>query len=109
MLRYHGNLQFDVQPIITLHKHTLLFPESLDLYHNRHEAASTSSLFKVVLDVLPTNPNIHTKDKTHLRMTYDYSRLVAGIESYQDAKEVLLFNQDGEVMDVRQSPFGRNA
>ena len=31
---------------------------------------------------------------------YDYARLSAGIQSFQDAKEVLLFNSDGEIMDA---------
>lgn len=31
---------------------------------------------------------------------YDYARQAAGIQSYQDAKEVLLFNLDHEIMDA---------
>lgn len=99
-LKYHGNLNISVEPIISRHKNPLLFPTTLDIYQNRtSEASETSSIFKTVLDVLPTAKSVQTKNKTENRTTYNYARACAGIQSYQDAKEVLLFNADGEIMD----------
>jgi len=81
-------------------KTPLLYPTSLEIFRNTHEACKTSKMYKVVLDALPSARNVHTKNKTHYRAPYNYARLIAGIESFEDAKEVLLFNSDGEVMDV---------
>ncbi|KAF2223944.1 aminotransferase class IV-domain-containing protein [Elsinoe ampelina] len=98
-LKYHGNLVIDVMPEVSLYKKPLLYPTTLELFKHPHEAASRCNNFKVVLDTLPTNKSLHTKSKTEWRPMYDYARFSAGIESYQDAKEVLLYNADGEIMD----------
>ena len=98
-MRYHGNLVFDIQPIASPAKDPLLFPTSLDTFQPKCEASRTATLFQAVLDTLPTARSIHTKDKTYWRHTYDYARSCAGIQTYQDMKEVLLFNCDGEIMD----------
>jgi len=99
MLRYHGTVEVKVLPEISGVKQPLLYPTTLELFSHPHPAAKRADVFKVVLDALPTNKCLHTKDKTEWRPMYDYARLGAGIQSYQDAKEVLLFNADGNVMD----------
>lgn len=42
---------------------------------------------------------MYTRDKTYYRTMYDYARQCASIQSYQDAKEVLLFNKENQIMD----------
>lgn len=100
IVRYHGNIETHVTSDLTIHKQPLLYPTSLELFKHPHSAATRYHHFKVVLDALPTNRSLHTKDKTEWRHMYDYARVGAGIQSFQDAKEVLLFNADGEIMDV---------
>ena len=100
MLRYHGNLEIKVAPEISAYTQPLLYPTTFELFRHPHAASKRSSIFKVVLDALPTNRSLHTKDKTEWRHMYDYARIGAGLQSYQDAKEVLLFNSDGQIMDV---------
>lgn len=102
MLRYHGNLEFDVLPILLSCKQHLLYPPTFDLdpVPARAPASTRFEHFKVVLDALPSDKTLHTRYKTENRLCYDYSRRVAAIESFQDAKEVLLFNKDGQIMDV---------
>lgn len=80
-------------------KPPLLFPTSLDLDKQTHCAATTNPLFKVVLDSLATRTSVFTRDKTHYRTMYEYARNQATIQSYQDAKEVLLYNQKFDLMD----------
>lgn len=80
-------------------KQPLLFPTTLDLGKCSGEAASQHLIFKAVLDVLPTRTTTFTRDKTHYRTMYNYARQCAQIQSYQDAKEVILFNRDNQVMD----------
>ena len=99
-LKYHGYIEIAVAPDLTPHKNPLLYPTTLELFRHPHDAAARHSNYKVVLDALPTNRTIHTKSKTEYRSMYDYARLSAGIQSFQDAKEVLLFNSDGESMDA---------
>lgn len=77
----------------------LLFPETLDLNKQTHMAGTKKPIFKAVLDVLPTRNTTYTRDKTYYRTMYNYARHCAGIQSYQDAKEVLLYNKDWFVMD----------
>lgn len=93
-------MEVTVQPIFQV-KPPLLFPTTLDYTRMpTTDAAQLHRIFKVVLDALPTNRTLFTRDKTHLRTMYNYARQCAQIQSYQDAKEVLLFNSDGEIMDV---------
>lgn len=80
-------------------KQALLFPTTLDLNKQNQEAGSQTPIFKAVLDVLPTRTTTFTRDKTHYRTMYNYARQCAQIQSYQDAKEVILFNRDNQVMD----------
>jgi 4-amino-4-deoxychorismate lyase len=89
-------MEIGVEPIMTK-KQPLLFPTTLDL--NKQSPALQTPIFKAVLDVLPTRTTTFTRDKTHYRTMYNYARQCAGIQSYQDAKEVVLFNRDNQVMD----------
>ncbi|KAF2154131.1 hypothetical protein K461DRAFT_123091 [Myriangium duriaei CBS 260.36] len=98
-LKYHGNIEINVSPEMSPYKKPLLYPTTLELFGHNHEASQRSSIYKIVLDALPTTKSLHTKAKTEWRSMYDYARFSAGIQSFQDAKEVLLFNADGEVMD----------
>jgi len=100
MLRYHGNIEAKVAPEISQIKQPCLYPTTFQLSSHPDPASRRADVFKVVLDALPTNRCLHTKDKTEWRHMYDYARLGASIQSYQDAKEVLLFNGDGEIMDA---------
>jgi len=110
MLRYHGNVEVKVLPEISSIKHPCLYPTTFRLSSHPDPASRRADVFKVVLDALPTNRCLHTKDKTEWRHMYDYARLGASIQSYQDAKEVLLFNGDGQIMDASISTpyFFRN-
>ena len=100
MLRYHGNVEITVAPDLSTEKQPLLYPTSLAPSQNSHPAAKRSDVYKVVLETLPTNKCLHTKDKTEWRHMYNFARLSAGIQSFQDAKEVLLYNAAGDIMDV---------
>jgi len=91
-------MEIGVEPIMAT-KQPLLFPTTLDLGKCSGEAASQHPIFKAVLDVLPTRTTTFTRDKTHYRTMYNYARQCAQIQSYQDAKEVILFNRDNQVMD----------
>ena len=82
------------------HKQPLLYPTSLEYDCHSNPAAKRHQVFKAGLDVLPSNKSLHTKFKTEERQTYMYARRIADINSFQDAKEVLLFNRDGDIMDV---------
>ncbi|KAF1354730.1 aminotransferase class IV-domain-containing protein [Delphinella strobiligena] len=97
-LRHNGRLEIGVEPILAT-KPPLLFPTTLDLAGQTHCAASTKPIFKAVTDVLPTRTTTHTRDKTYYRTMYNYARHCANIQSYQDAKEVILYNADNFVMD----------
>lgn len=91
-------MEIGIEPIMTT-KQPLLFPTTLDLGKSSQQAASSTPIFKAVLDVLPTRTTTFTRDKTHYRTMYNYARQCASIQSYQDAKEVILFNRDNQVMD----------
>lgn len=97
-MRHSGKMEIGVEPIMAK-KQPLLFPTTLDLDKQHQEIASQTPIFKAVLDVLPTRTTTFTRDKTHYRTMYNYARQCAGIQSYQDAKEVILFNRDNQVMD----------
>lgn len=97
-LRHNGRLEIGVEPILAT-KPPLLFPTTLELAKQTHCAATMKPLFKAVLDVLPTRSSVYTREKTHYRTMYNYARHCALIQSYQDAKEVLLFNREQFVMD----------
>lgn len=97
-LRHNGKIEIGVEPILSS-KPPLLFPQTLDLSKQTHCAGTSKPIFKVVLDVLPTRSSTYTRDKTHYRTMYNYARVCAGIQSYQDAKEVLLYNKDDTIMD----------
>ncbi|GAB7349977.1 hypothetical protein MBLNU459_g0664t1 [Dothideomycetes sp. NU459] len=98
-LRHSGVIDIGVEPILAPPKPPLLFPTTLELGRQQAEVASRKTIFKVVLDVLPTRSSMYTRDKTYYRSMYDYARQCAQIQSYQDAKEVLLFNKDNHIMD----------
>lgn len=98
-LKYHGNIEINVSPDVSPYKKPLLYPTTLELFGHKHDASLRSGIYKAVLDALPTNKSLHTKAKTEWRSMYDYARVSAGIQSFQDAKEVLLFNAEGEIMD----------
>lgn len=100
ILRYHGNLEIDVQPILLPYKQPLLYPSTFDIDPTTDKAATRHERFKVVLDILPSDKTQHTRYKTENRLVYEYSRRAADIGSFQDAKEVLLFTKDGDIMDV---------
>lgn len=98
-LRHNGRLEIGVEPIMST-KSPLLFPDTFDLNEKQtHPSASKKPIFKTVLDVLPTRNTTYTRDKTYYRTMYNYARHCAGIQSFQDAKEVLLYNKDDFVMD----------
>ena len=97
-MRHSGKMEIGVEPIMAM-KQPLLFPTTLDLGKSNEQAASQTPIFKAVLDVLPTRTTTFTRDKTHYRTMYNYARQCASIQSYQDAKEVILFNRDNQVMD----------
>ncbi|KAL1310572.1 hypothetical protein AAFC00_000851 [Neodothiora populina] len=97
-LRHNGKVEFGIDPILSP-KPALLFPETFELNKQSHSAGTTKPIFKVVLDVLPTRNTAYTRDKTYYRTMYNYARHCAGIQSYQDAKEVLLYNKDNFIMD----------
>ncbi|GAM84900.1 hypothetical protein ANO11243_029020 [Dothideomycetidae sp. 11243] len=100
-LKYHGNIEVSVAPEMSPYKRPLLYPTTLELFggESMHEAFKRHCIYKVVLDALPTYKSLHTKTKTEWRSMYDYARVSAGIQSFQDAKEVLLFNAEGQIMD----------
>lgn len=93
-------MEIDISPELSPYKQPLLYPPSLEYEGCVDTAAKRHKIFKVVLDVLPSNKSLHTKFKTEERQTYMYARRIAEINSFQDAKEVLLFNKDGDIMDV---------
>lgn len=98
-LRHSGKLEIGVEPVMSL-KQPLLFPATFDMKRQNHEAAPRKPIYKVVLDVLPTRCSQWTRNKTHYRTMYNYARQCAGIQSFQDAKEVLLFNKESQIMDA---------
>lgn len=55
-------------------------------------------LWTVVLDDRPTNADVYTEIKTSYRTAYNRARQSAGID-LKSNKEVLLYNDNGEVMD----------
>ncbi|KAH7105174.1 aminotransferase [Auriculariales sp. MPI-PUGE-AT-0066] len=57
------------------------------------------SLFEVTLDTMPTPASIFTRHKTTYRPHYSEARARAGIVDFNDRKEVILFNEDGEVAE----------
>jgi len=114
-IQYHGKVRIQVASDLSPHKDPLLYPRTLDIpseisspsifsstssFKHMANPAHRSNIFKVMLDALPTTKSLHTKAKTEYRGPYDYARMGAHLESYQDAKEVLLFNADGEIMDA---------
>ncbi|KAI7305042.1 hypothetical protein KC315_g14881 [Hortaea werneckii] len=72
-----------------------LFPSSL----GRPTDPPPSPEWEIYLDDRPTEVSETTMYKTSERFCYDRARATAGIESYVERKEVLLFNPEGEIMD----------
>ncbi|CZT21148.1 uncharacterized protein RCC_07009 [Ramularia collo-cygni] len=71
-----------------------LFPPSLKVFPPEHKADWT-----IVLDSEPTQPAESTMFKTNDRSVYGRSRIDAGITSFAQPKEVLLFTPDRYVLD----------
>ncbi|TKA30773.1 hypothetical protein B0A50_02493 [Salinomyces thailandicus] len=72
-----------------------LFPSSF----GEPDDAVRKDDWEVVLDSMPTEVSETTMYKTSKRYCYDRAREAAGIQSYMERKEVLLWNDQREVMD----------
>ncbi|KAK5120724.1 hypothetical protein LTR85_006082 [Meristemomyces frigidus] len=73
----------------------LLFPPSFQSAPGQPESA----YWVVTLDNVATEASAVTMYKTNDRSPYDRARATAGIKSYAETKEVLLFNTDDEILD----------
>ncbi|KAH0615321.1 uncharacterized protein H6S33_000957 [Morchella sextelata] len=76
-------------PVTTLFPSTLPNPSSL----------SSPPLWKIHIDTIPTPASPFTSHKTTFRGHYDAARLRAGIINYTDTTEVVLWNEDGVMME----------
>lgn len=83
-----------------------LFPDTLGLPPD----PPPSQEWEVCLNDIPTEVSETTMYKTSERHFYDRARHVAGIQSYTERREVLLFNPEHEVMDgsISSAYFWRN-
>jgi len=83
-----------------------LFPTTFDQVPDRPE----SEYWTVTLDTVATEISATTMYKTGDRYSYDRARSAAGIKSYSEPKEVLLYNLDNEIMDgsITTAYFYRN-
>ncbi|KAI1000868.1 hypothetical protein K3495_g7334 [Podosphaera aphanis] len=71
-----------------------LYPQQLDTWTTSH-----ATVYMLCPVVSPTCPDSHTRYKTTQRRVYDMARRAAGISSLMDAREALLINSGGEVME----------
>ncbi|KAH8882270.1 hypothetical protein GQ53DRAFT_596493, partial [Thozetella sp. PMI_491] len=56
-------------------------------------------VFDVFVDSQPATASVYTRHKTAVRQMYTDSRARAGLESYEEPEEVLLWNKDGLLME----------
>lgn len=84
-----------------------LFPDHLRDPEERPEEVD----WTVCLDQQPIETGAKTKYKTGDRLFYERARASAGIKTFSESREVLLYNHDEEVMDASISTpyFFRNA
>ncbi|TGZ82187.1 hypothetical protein EX30DRAFT_217939 [Ascodesmis nigricans] len=70
------------------------------LYPEKMPEPNTESKWEAVLDTQPTTKSDFTRYKTNRRAQYDAARERVGIKGYLEPKEVLLWNEEGEVMEA---------
>ncbi|KAK5133531.1 hypothetical protein LTR08_007668 [Meristemomyces frigidus] len=87
-----GRTMTEITPTTRVALNTL-FPETLD------PSLPQPVSWAVTLDTTPTMPTACTSHKTSDRSHYDRARASADILSYTEAREVLLYNPRGEVLD----------
>ncbi|KAF9270750.1 D-aminoacid aminotransferase-like PLP-dependent enzyme [Marasmius fiardii PR-910] len=63
-------------------------------------AAEDYGVISTTLDTLPTPSSIFTSTKTTQRSHYDAARERAGLKSYTDPVDVILFNEDGLITET---------
>lgn len=68
------------------------------------------TLYSVTIDTEPTQSSEYTRNKTTRRTHYDAARERAGIKSRAERREVILYNERGEIMEgsVTNVSFWRN-
>ena len=60
---------------------------------------STDTVYRVFLDTVPTPSSAFTRNKTTRRPHYTAARERAGIQTRRELKEVILYNEDGNVTE----------
>ena len=90
-----GTTTSDIRPIPRIPL-SHLFPTDLGHLNDRPDEVA----WTVCLDCQPTMIGAETMYKTWDRRCYDRARASAGIATCLEQREVLLYNEDGEVMDA---------
>ncbi|WEW60212.1 Aminodeoxychorismate lyase [Emydomyces testavorans] len=101
LLDRKGEITLEFSPLAPSPSNILLLPTLNELSHpfSSSAQAHSSQPWTVRLDSQSTPPSLFTRHKTTRREAYNASRQRAGIGSFQQPVEVLLYSPSGEVME----------
>ncbi|KAG7099760.1 hypothetical protein E1B28_001573 [Marasmius oreades] len=112
-----GELSITTSPIPPLKLDPLseayFLPPPQDDANSDSFGVQNSGTISLTLDTLPTPSSIFTSTKTTQRPHYDAARARAGLKSYTDPVDVILFNEQGLITETSianiafyRSPYG---
>jgi hypothetical protein len=101
LLDKEGIFTVETTPTTPFSDHLLVIPESEETAGQTmfSSLCSSSAVWKLKLDTQATETSLFTRLKTTERTMYTAARERAGIQSPRETTEVLLYNENGEVMD----------
>ncbi|KAK2747967.1 hypothetical protein FQN57_001558 [Myotisia sp. PD_48] len=98
LINYQGEIFIEALPTSPYLTHQFFLPPD-NSFTTLANGSETITRWTLWLDTQPTEPSIFTKHKTTIRDLYDAARVRAGLKSMQEPREVLLFNENGELFD----------